>query len=88
MPNLGRVGVDSAGGLVSGPGSSNVFCNGAKVCLKGDAIEGHGISPHNSPTMTGSSSTVFCNGIPVCRAGDQASCSHTLGAGSSNVLAG
>ena len=31
MPGISRVGVDTAGGLITGPGASTVFVNGSKV---------------------------------------------------------
>jgi len=86
--NLGRVGEDLAGATITGPGATNVYVNGKKVVLFGDNVSGHGLSPHASPTMAGSSQTVFANSIAVCRAGDAATCSHALSPGSSNVFAG
>ena len=59
MPGISRVNVDTARGLITGPGASSVFVNGSKVSLKGDSVAAH--SPggiHNSATMVGSSSTV------------------------------
>jgi len=46
---VSRVDVDSAGGLIVGPGSQNVFIENKKVSFQGDAITGHGESPHGSP---------------------------------------
>lgn len=54
-----RVEVDTAGALILGPGSQTVFCEGSKVSLPGDAIVGHGISPHASPVTANPSDNVF-----------------------------
>ena len=54
-----RVGQDSAGGLILGPGEPTVLVNGFPISLRGDAVAGHGDSPHNAPTMTGGSNNVF-----------------------------
>ena len=86
MPGVTRKSTDSAGGKLAA-GSGDVFVNGAAAVRKGDAVTGHGDSPHNSPKMAGSSSSVYVNGILVCRAGDAASCGHTA-SGSDNVNAG
>lgn len=40
--------IDTAGGLIIGPGSQNVFVEGFKVSLKGDAITSHGKTPHSA----------------------------------------
>ena len=87
MPGISRVGVDSAGGIITGGGQSSVYANGALVAVLGDAVAPHGVSPHDSAVMVEASSTVDAEGIPVCRAGDAASCGHTA-SGSGNVFAG
>lgn len=45
-----RVGEDSAGGEILGPGSSTVLVEGKNVCLPGDSIKAHGDSPHAAAT--------------------------------------
>ena len=88
MPGISRVNVDTARGLITGPGASSVFVNGSKVSLKGDSVAAH--SPggiHNSATMVGSSSTVSAEGKFIVRAGDAASCGHTA-TGSSDSFSG
>lgn len=45
---VSRVEVDTAGGLIIGPGSQNVYVEGFKVSLIGDAITTHGKTPHSS----------------------------------------
>lgn len=47
-----RVEVDLAVGLIIGPGSQNVFVEGKKLSLEGDAVAGHGLSPHSAPVTT------------------------------------
>ena len=85
---LARVGVDSAGGVITGGGQSTVYCNGSLVAVIGDAVAGHGSSPHDAPTLSAGSSTVFINGIGVCRQGDPATCGDTISGGSSDTSSG
>jgi uncharacterized Zn-binding protein involved in type VI secretion len=87
MTGISRVGVDTAGGTITGAGEPSVTVNGSTISVLGDNVVSHGNSPHSSPTMVESSSTVFAGGIGVVRLGDAASCGHTA-TGSSNVLAG
>lgn len=54
-----RVGLDIAGGIILGPGNPTVLVNGFPISLIGDAVAGHGDSPHNSPNMTVGSNNVF-----------------------------
>ena len=53
-----RVETDTAVGLIIGPGSQNVFVEGDKVSLPGDAITTHGKSPHSSPVTVAGQSKV------------------------------
>lgn len=87
MPGVSRVGVDSAGGIITGPGVSSVIVNGAPVSVIGDSVAPHGLGPHAGPVMVGGSGTVIAGGIGVVRAGDAASCGDTA-TGSSDVIAG
>ena len=87
MPGIARVGADSAGGTQLQGTNFSVFVNGMPAQVLNGPVEGHGDSPHNSPTMSSASYTVFCAGMPVCRAGDVASCGH-VSTGSGNVFAG
>ena len=87
MPAITRVGVNQAGGIITGPGSSTVKAEGARVSLINDGVAAHGKPPHTAPVMVGASSTVFATGKPVVRAGDSASCGHTAN-GASTVFAG
>jgi len=86
MPGISRVGTDTAGGTITGPGSSTVFVNGDKASLIGDAVASHGIGPHGSATMAEGSTNVFASGTGVVRAGDAATCGHTA-TGSSDTFA-
>ena len=47
-----RVGVDSAGGVIAGPGNPRVTVEGAPISVVGDLVAGHGDSPHSSATTT------------------------------------
>ena len=87
MPAVARVGVDSAGGVITGPGESTVLVNGSPVSLIGDAVASHGTSPHDSATIVSGSSTVRAGGVGVVRVGDSASCGDTVSGGSGNVNA-
>lgn len=88
MPAVARVGVDSAGGLITGAGEPTVQVNGSTISVLGDSVASHGLPPHASATITSASSTVFAGGVGVVRVGDSASCGHTVTGGSSNVNAG
>lgn len=89
MPGISRVGVDTAGGTITGNLAPTVFVNGAPIAVQGADVESHAPAPPHvgAPVMVGASGTVFAHGIPVCRAGDAASCGHTAN-GSGNVFAG
>lgn len=54
-----RVEVDTAGGLIIGPGSQNVFIEGKKASLIGDVISSHGKPPHTVAFTTATQSKVF-----------------------------
>ena len=43
-----RVAVDSAGGIILGPGSQNVFVEKSKLSMVGDVIASHGKAPHSN----------------------------------------
>ena len=65
-----RVEVDTAAGLIIGPGSQNVFIEGKKLSLEGDAVAGHGKPPHSAPVTT---STLTKVNVGTGFAGDQQS---------------
>ena len=54
-----RVGVDTAGGLILGPGASRVFIAGSPASLVGDAVTPHGESPHSNSTTLVTQNKVF-----------------------------
>lgn len=87
MPGIARVGVDTAGGTITGNLSPSVLVNGSPIAVKGADVSGHGTGAHAGPVMVGASGTVFAGGIAVCRAGDMATCGDSA-SGSGNVLAG
>ena len=87
MPGISRVGVDKAGGVVTGNLAPTVFVNGSPIVVKGAAIAGHGNGPHAGPVMDEASVDVFACGIGICRTGDLATCGHPI-TGSSTVLTG
>ena len=76
MPGITLGGVESAGGVIIGS-QSVVTVNGSPVAVLGDAVAGHGKSPHSNASMVAGSSVMSINGVPVCRAGDAASCGHS-----------
>lgn len=87
MPGIARVGVDKAGGVVTGNLAPTVFVNGSPIVVKGATVAPHGRAPHASSVMDEASVDVFANGIGICRTGDLASCGHAI-SGSSTVLTG
>lgn len=90
MSGATRVGADSAGATITGPGVSSVKVNGSSISVIGDNVTPHSPidTPHMaSPVMVSASATVFAGGKPVVRAGDSASCGHSS-SGSGNVNIG
>lgn len=87
MPGISRVGVDTAGGLITGNLAPTVTVNSAPIVVDGAQVAGHGTAPHSSPTMIANSANVFANNILVVVEGNSATCGHTA-TGSSNVFAG
>ena len=45
-----RAGIDTAGGIILGPGNTRVTVEGAPISVVGDLIAGHGDSPHSTAT--------------------------------------
>ena len=66
-----RVGLDTAGGVITGGGQSFVTIGGLNWAIVGDAVADHA---HTGATMAQGSALVRINGIAVCRAGDLATC--------------
>ena len=54
-----RVGIDTAGGLINGPGSPRVRVEGANASLLGDAVAPHGDNAHAGPNTRVTQSRVF-----------------------------
>lgn len=77
MGAISLVGVDSAGGRITGPGASNWTWNGSPISLQGDNVAPHGDSPHRSAKIAQGSPWMTINGIPVTRQGSPATCGHT-----------
>lgn len=74
MPGISLVGINSAGGVITGPGATNFTIDGAPVALLNDGVAGHGVGAHAGPKMAEGSAWMSWNGIPVVRAGNRASC--------------
>ena len=83
MSGAGRVGVDSAGGTITGALVPKFKIEGSAAVLVGASIAAHGSSPHDAPVMVQGSSKFKVGGIPICRAGDLSSCGDALAPGSS-----
>ena len=80
--------LDSAGGLIIGPGESTVLVNSMPISVLGDAITSHGENQHLAASMLiGSPRSVLAGGVPVVRQGDPSTCGH-ISTGSGNVLIG
>lgn len=74
---ISLVGVNSAGGIITGGGQDYHTVNGALTAVKGDGVASHGKSPHNSPVMAEGHDWYTINDIPVVVAGHSATCGHT-----------
>lgn len=81
--NVLRVGVDSAGGTITGVVSTQTFVGGQPIVCVTAAVTPHDTAAHlASPTMVQGSSKTTANGQPICGAGDLASCGHAGTSGS------
>lgn len=76
MPQVSLVGVDRAGGTITGPGAVKLTIGGIKASLLGDAVAGHGDGAHRGPRMVQGSSKLRVGGIAVVLQGHAASCGH------------
>ena len=80
MPDVSLVGVDTAGGTITGQLQSRHFEDGNPWSVIGDSVASHAPCPtpasHCAATMAEGSSGHFIDGIAVVRAGDAASCGH------------
>ena len=53
---VSRVGEDSAGGVISGPGKPKVLVEGSVISVAGDAVAPHGLDVHAGPVTTATQS--------------------------------
>lgn len=83
--NILRVGVDSAGGLITGIISTKTTVSGFPIVCVGAAVAPHGVGPHGGATMATGSARTSANGSPVCGAGDTATCGHVGTGGDPNA---
>lgn len=56
---VSRVAVDTAGNIILGPGSQNVFVENSKVSMEQDLIATHGLSPHDAALTQSTQQQVF-----------------------------
>lgn len=75
MPGMSLVGIDTAGGIITGGGQDFVTADGALVSVVGDTVAPH--PGHIGVTMVQGNSFVTIEGIPIVHMGDRASCDHT-----------
>jgi Uncharacterized conserved protein len=68
------VGVDTAGGVITGPGKPNWTWNGRAMSVVGDGVAGHGAGAHAGPAIANGSPWFKIDGIPVTRATSKATC--------------
>ena len=86
MPSVCRKD-DTAGGALSAS-QTKVKANGKLIIVDGDSVASHGLSPHDSATISaGSGMKVKIGGVKVCNSGDLASCGHSASS-DSNVKIG
>ncbi len=75
---ISLVGKDAAGGLVMGPGISQMTLNGSIVAAVGDSIAPHGPGPHAGAfIVVGISRAKFYGKVPAA-AGQPVSCGCVL----------
>ena len=76
---VARVGVSTAGGVITGPGADTTTFLGSKVSLDGDLVAPHGSAPHALPTVIATNNTtVTIGGILIIVWTDPATCAHTV----------
>lgn len=84
MPSVGKVGVSTAGGIITGPGAPTVLVEGVPIACVLDDVAFHGVVPHDFAFIVQGSTTVKAEGKPVTFVGCLASCGHAV-AGASTV---
>ena len=85
MPGVSRDNDTAGGDLI--PSQNDVFANGKAIIVDGNSVAGHGLPPHDSPTMQAGSNNVKVHNKDVVNAGDNATCGHSS-SGSSDVNVG
>jgi uncharacterized Zn-binding protein involved in type VI secretion len=75
MPGISLVGVDTAGGLITGQLNTLMQVDGKFASVVGDVVAPH--PGHIRQVMQQGAPWFTIDGIPVCHAGDQASCGHS-----------
>jgi uncharacterized Zn-binding protein involved in type VI secretion len=76
---VARVGVSTAGGVITGPGAATVTFLGNKVSLDGDSVAAHGTGAHVAATVVaGNNTTVYISGKLVIVDSDSATCGHNI----------
>lgn len=73
---ISLVGVNAAGGVITGGGQDYHTVQGSITAVKGDGVSSHGKSPHSSPVMAEGHNWYTINGIPVVCEGHLATCGH------------
>jgi len=81
MAGVSRVGIDSAGGVITDTPDTKTTVSGAPIAVVGSHVASHGLGAHASAVIISGASRTTANGIPVCRAGSIASCGHTATGG-------
>ena len=89
MPNVAKVGVSNAGGgIITGPGITNVLVNYSPISIIGDIVATHGESPHTTPAIITGSKSVLAGYVPIALEGTSvATCGHPVAAGEPSVRA-
>ena len=86
---VGRVNVDSAGGLINSTPNSRTLIGGHAAVVVGATVASHGTGPHANASFTaGGTGRWKAGGLNVIRQGDPASCGDTLSPGSSRTFSG
>lgn len=49
---VSRINIDTAGGLIVGPGCPTIFAEGSQISLDGDLVATHGLPPHTTVVLS------------------------------------
>jgi uncharacterized Zn-binding protein involved in type VI secretion len=86
---VGRVNVDTAGGVVDSTPNSRTIVGGHAVVVVGAHVASHGTGAHANATFaSGGTGRWQAGGLNVIRQGDAATCGDTLTPGSSRTFSG